>query len=490
MAQTFARREFLRNSAIAAAALLVSPPAMLRSFAMPSDGGGERVLIIGAGLAGLAAALELVEAGYDVTVLEARSRPGGRVHTLRNRLADGLFVEAGAARIPVSHELTLQYAEQFGLKTASFEPEGTKLCRIDGKVFPQPAMADADLPLAFSEDELGKAIEALSGRYMGPLMEQLGDPTAPDWPAPELARYDDISTSELLRQAGASEGLIELFDAGFGLLDRYSGLETLAQAAGGLFDPLVRIVGGADRLPRAMADKLGSHILYGTPVTRIEHDENRVRVIANQGGFTREFEADRLIVTVPFSVLRDMEVEPRFSNAKMDAIHGLRYEAVTRIFLQTGERFWQEQGHSGFAMTDDPMEIWDASHGQPGGRGILMSYLRDGLARRVEAMDDSERIRFGVDRIGRVFPGLHDHFQGGISFAWGEERWSRGAYAYYAPGEVMRFHHAARESEGRVHFAGEHTSSWPGWMQGALHSGLRAAKELAESTTARAAAES
>src|SRR4030095_361258 len=118
------RRDFLKQTAIAAAALSASSLSTLASDqrSLERRGAPKKVIIIGAGLAGLSAAYELTQAGHDVTVLEARTRPGGRVHTLRDPFAEGLYAEAGATRIPNYHDLTLKYVEFFGLTLDPFQP--------------------------------------------------------------------------------------------------------------------------------------------------------------------------------------------------------------------------------------------------------------------------------------------------------------------------------------------------------------------------------
>lgn len=128
------------------------------------------------------------------------------------------------------------------------------------------------------------------------------------------------------------------------------------------------------------------------------------------------------------------------------------------------------------------MEIWDASYGQPGQRGILMAYVRDSLAREVAAMSEQKRVRFAIDAIAEVFPGVKDYYDGAYTLVWDEDPWIRGAFATFHPGDYERFYRHLRRQEGRLHFAGEHVSPWPGWMQGALHSGIRAAREVNEGT--------
>lgn len=479
------RRAFLRSGVVAAAALGLDPLGTLAAPGLPRRGAPKkRVVVAGAGMAGLVAALELVEAGHDVTVVEARTRPGGRVHTLRAPFAGDLYAEAGAARIPTTHDLTLRYIDRAGLETELFRPRAPGRMVVGGEVLTHPGFAMDDFPLPFTPEEREVGLAKLGSHYLGEELEAIGDPTVPGWPDADLAALDGMSGAELLRARGASEATVAFLDCGIGILRRYSGLELLAQLKLGVFAPKVRIPGGLDRLPRALASRLGDRIVYGSPVMRIEHGADGVAVGIGGAAGARRIEADRLVVTFPFTVLREVMVVPAFSEAKMAAIQEVSYEDVTRVYLQAGRRFWEDEGLSGFGLTDDPMEIWDATFGQAGSRGILLSYMRGPRARRTAAMTPGERIRYGVRAIATAYPGIEEAYQGGTSWAWSEERWSRGAYAYARPGEVMEHHHAAGRAEGPVHFAGEHTSVWPGWIQGAVHSGLRAAREVAAAPAA------
>lgn len=135
--------------------------------------------------------------------------------------------------------------------------------------------------------------------------------------------------------------------------------------------------------------------------------------IGGAGG-ARRIEADRLIVTIPFTTLREIRIVPAFSAPKMAAIRGVSYEDVTRVYLQVGRRFWEDEELSGFGLTDDPMEIWDATFGQPGTRGILLSYMRGPRARRAAARSPGERMRAVIRAISRAYPGIEDAYQGGM----------------------------------------------------------------------------
>jgi monoamine oxidase len=364
-----------------------------------------RIIIVGAGLAGLVAAHELTSAGNQVVVLDAQQRPGGRVHTLREPFADGLYAEAGAARIPEEHDLTRGYASEFGLKLVPFQPD-------------------------------------LQGTDVKDLQRQAGG-------AMGNAFWSDDTMVELLNRSGGESSL-----------RRYDKIE-----------------GGNDRLPAAFAARLGSGVRYNAPVIRIEQDGQGVRAVVQRGGGNEIVSGDYLICAIPFTVLRGIDVAPQYSAPKRKAIEQLNYSSASRIYLQTASRYWAKTGKSGFGMTEQ-MEVIDATYGQPGDRGIMMLYTLGDPARRIEKMKPDQRIQYGRSEAERIYPGMGTNFERGFSWCWDEVPWARGGFAVYLPGQVAALYAAATQTEGRIHFAGEHLSSWPGWMQGALASGLRAAREI------------
>jgi monoamine oxidase len=216
-------------------------------------------------------------------------------------------------------------------------------------------------------------------------------------------------------------------------------------------------------------------------VVKIEHDERGVRVICSRAGSQQTFAADYLICAIPFAVLMRVEVSPGFSPQKRQAIAQLGNTSVTRVFLQTRKRFWLDEGLSGAATTDLPiMTTYDKAHYLPGKRGLLEAYVAGARARRMAAMTPNERMNFTVGQMERIFPAIREHYEGGASVCWDEDEWARGAYAWFKPGQMESFLPHIARPEGRVHFAGDHTSPWPGWMNGALQSGARAAREVSQ----------
>jgi monoamine oxidase len=481
------RREFLRLGLLAASVRLAPQQSwsiLLKPLPATSP---QKVLIIGAGLAGLVAAYELIQAGHDVTILEAQLRPGGRVLTLREPFSDGLYAEAGASRIPDNHDLTLHYVRHFGLTLVPFLPK--KLARIfllKGKRIAARSRPELDLsqvPLDLTPEERRLGISGLEEKYLGAAMRAMGDPSAPNWPNAAAKAYDHISKAEFLKEQGASHGAIELLEYPFQSAedDPVSFLYNLREFWHNSRSTIrYKIAGGNDLLRKAFAAKLADRVQYGSPVMRIEQDSAKVRTVVSRMGTHHVFEADRLICTVPFPALRRVEVRPPFSELRRRAIAELRYEPETRVILQCRTRYWEKDGYNGFAVSDLPQEVWHPTHDQPSTRGLLVSRMFVSLGQRVGTMSEDKRLKFVSQEMEKMHPGLLDNLEGAISKVWPADPWAGGAISLHAPGQLTTVCLGVERPEGRVHFAGEHTSRWPGWMQGALESGLRAAKEVNE----------
>ena len=481
------RRDFLRQTAVAAAMLSASG---WRTFTVSQgrlerQGAPKRVLVVGAGLAGLSAAFELTQAGHDVTVLEARTRPGGRVHTLRDPFADGLYAEAGAARIPNHHHFTLKYAESFGLTLDPFAPDDVpSVYHVRGQRIRVTPGQKVEWPYELTAEERALGLNGMREKYIWSALSELGDVTDPRWPSPEtLRKYDQMNRSDFWRSRGASSEAVALLSLG-GIDDRVEPWSTLFmlrnQALNRKFARYFKIRGGNDLLPKAFASRLSEKIHYATPVVKIEQQAQGVTATFRQAGAYHTLTGDYLICAVPFSVQKNIEVAPAFSLEKQRAIEQLPYLSASKIFLQSKKRFWVDEGLSGFATTDLPVsQVWDATYAQPGTRGILQAFPISLHSRRVTAMSESERINFALEHVDTIYPGMRNHFEGGVTKCWDDDEWARGASAYYKPGQFgSLLPHVARP-EGRIHFAGEHTSVWiDGWMQGALESGDRVAREV------------
>lgn len=335
-----------------------------------------------------------------------------------------------------------------------------------------------DWPLDLPPDERALGPDGLLFKYLGGLMAAVGDPTAPDWPSADLLAYDALSLAAYLQQAGASPGgILNLVGEGLESLSLLCALRHLAGLYGGGQTYLIE--GGADRLPRAFAADLGERIRYETPVTSIAYGPDGASVTYLDNGQPRSLSGDYLICTIPCPVLRELPVQPPFSSGKTRAIQELATTSVTRIYLQTRERVWERLGLPAGASTDGPLGVCtDLSALQPGPHAVIESYQAGAAAHRSGARLLAEQLARTASAMDALYPGIDAARDGGAAYAWHEDQWARGGYAWSRPGDMTTLEPHVGTPEGRVYFAGDHASPWPGWMQGALWSGLRAAQAI------------
>lgn len=507
------------------------PPPPLRLPRQPCT-----VMVVGAGLAGLVAAHRLVEAGHHVTVLEASDQAGGRVHTIRTPFLDGCHADTGAAFIPSHHTYTVGYARHFGLtlNTLQVRPGARDVDFVAGTRIVGPGEA-RKWPVELTQEEAKLGLPGMTKRYVLSGVSRVsaaGNPRDPGWPPPEIQDLDALSFQEYLEGQGASPGAIrllrlgypDLWGEGIGELSALFLLRDFAalaapdpegsdlgmdypfkdrpraagrgdsgdqpeQGLGGQYE--FRVVSGNQGLPEAFAQALGDRVIYETPVTAVTRDDDGVTVTAHVAGEERRWSAQRVILAVPLPALRKMALAPDLPRVQREAVEAVPQTDVVRVFLQFHRRFWLDDGLSGVGHTDLPYQdgepsapgLWmaDQTNGQPGETGILEIYVAGPVARRIQAMADGERAEFALDQMERVFPGARKHYTGHAgSTSWSQDPWAGAGYMWSRPGQLTGMIPRLAEPAGRIHFAGDQTSSMPGWMQGALESGVRAAGEVNE----------
>jgi monoamine oxidase len=433
---------------------------------------GLRVLVAGAGLAGLSAAYALEEDGADVTIVEARQRVGGRVWTIRDGFARGQHAEGGADLIEDEQEAVLALARRLRLPTS-------RILRGGFGYYGRTATGRFAI-------QSGHRAFVLMGRHIAPSIH--------DYKLAEQ-RWDSAIARRLARQS--VDAWLRSHRLPAWLRDRYRGLRGLfladpedlsllalvdflaADPWSGQPDGMLRITGGNDRLATALAERLRAPVELGAVLRRVTQRGRRVAATIEFAGGIAEWRGDYLVSTLPASTLRDVTFAPALPDGQAAAIRALRYGAATRMLLQFDRRFWKRRGRPlAFASSAAHGAVWDGNEQQRGPAGIL-SLLAGGSASR-ELAEIARRHGVGevVQRLawlGRPSSLLHNRV-----VRWDRDPWVRGGYAYFDPSFDPRGRDALAQPAGRVVFAGEHTSiRWQGYMNGAIESGQRAAAEIA-----------
>lgn len=475
------RRAFLRLGLAGTAVLAVGGGARVLARAATR----KRVVVVGAGLAGLSAAYELHRAGHHVQVLEARQRCGGRVHTLRAPFRDAQYAEAGAVYVLDTHAATLHYARRFGVAlvpsaltvTSPAYHAGGVLLRAGGR-------GRVRWPLELPPEERFSSMAELRARYLDPLMELVGDPRQPGWPDARARALDELSLAECLRQRGASPATLrvlrlEYLDEWGDGAESYSALSLLRDLALNRASERTWMVeGGTDRLVTGFVERIPP-VHTEAPVVRVEHDGQGCRAVCRTEAGEQAFDADHLVLAVPYSVLRTLEILPALSHPKLHVIRTLPHTSVTRIYLQFPSRPWDRLDLPPSVPTDLPIMLArDASRVQAGPAGILEAFITGPQARTAAALSDAAAAGVARRELDRIYP---QEGVAPIAYArvdWDGDPWARGDYAWFRPRQLTSMLPYLSAPVGRLHFAGDQTSALPGWMQGALESGLRAAGEI------------
>ncbi len=451
------------------------------------------VVVVGGGLAGLTAAHILMEAGCEVTLLEAQTRPGGRIRTSRDPFPDGLSAEIGAAAfIPVEPDLVMDYIKRFSLPINQPEQRVLPIAyHFYGKRMIEDRAGQLRWPQKLSDEERQLGILGMRHRYLKAAADEIADAFGGgNEDASLIEKYDRVSYADFMAAAGATPDAAELlaildWDVVGEDLHRRSALDVLTQVAAysTFTDARYSIEGGNDLLPMAFASELGHRVHYNATVQSIERRDNGVVVRYLCGPIARTLAADDAVIALPLARVAGIRFDPTLSEEKRASMHELGYASVSRAFVQCRRRFWIDEGLSGYAFTDLPITfMWDAAPSHHSGRGLLQCFMTGARARRFAGLCDEDRVVSTIENVQRVFPAIRDNFESAVFKCWDEDAYSPGAFAYFKPGQVSRCLPHLRRAEDRIHFAGEHLGPllFRGLAQAAMESGRSAAQEILE----------
>ena len=434
---------------------------------------GARVLVAGAGFAGLAAARDLAAAGADVTVIEGRDRVGGRVWTIRDGFDERQHAEGGGDLIDESHAELRDLCKELGLKLARILRGGFGYVRPDASGKPTIVSRNA----ARGWGRLASSLTGLTRPYR--LAEQRWDsPIATDLSRRSVAQWlDETRADDDLRTT--TRGLRGFFLADpeelslLALVDQFASDD----APGGA---MYRIDGGNDRLAAAMARSLGSRLRLETELVAIAQRGRGVRANIRGGAASSAITCDYLLLTLPVSVLRRIPMTPGLPPAQHEAISRLSYGRATKTLLQFPRRFWRKAGRTRAFGSPLPFgAVWEANEEQRGQPGILALLAGGGAndaTRELAEKNGLSALAGQLDWLGAD----HGTLLSGRQVVWTTDPWARGGYAFFDPGFDPALRAELSRPFERIYFAGEHTSiRWQGYMNGAIESGQRAAEEIA-----------
>jgi monoamine oxidase len=440
------------------------------------------VAIVGAGFAGLAAALELKAAGIDCVVLEARDRVGGRV--LNHELPGGEVVEVGGQWVGPTQHALLELAAEMGVETYPTHTDGDSLIVYRGRVRRYRGTIPRINPAVLLEiDRLRRKLDRLARTV--PLEEP--------WATPKAERLDRITVAEWMRRNALTRGArmlltlairsvfgtepedISLLHALFYLASG-GGFDAMVDTAGGAQDS--RFVGGSQLVAIRMAERLGEAIVLGSPVRAIEDTGEGARVKAD--GIT--VQAQRVIVATSPTLAARTDYSPALPGRRDQMTQRMPQGAIIKCMAVYREPFWRADGLSGIGVADGASVNAIFDNTPPSGRpGVLLGFLDGRAARYWGSRPLDERRRAVVDVFTTLFGERAAKPDDYVERNWADEEWSRGCYSgAFGPSGWTDFGPALREPIGRIHWAGTETATvWNGYIDGAITSGRRAAGEVA-----------
>jgi monoamine oxidase len=454
-----------------------------------SDVNRHDVIVIGAGLAGLTAALELEAAGVDVQVIEAQDRVGGRVHSMRqlgnNKEAGGTYIGAGYARL-------IGTAERLGVELVDVTPMLEFFREQDlvlgNEIIRQSEWADhASNPFPDEDRQL------LPWNYHRVLtMRECPLESTDEWLDPEHAAHD-ISMRDWMRGLGLSDDAIKIgygINVSFG--DDAADVSTLLMFLRAAFSLEQRAVApegslgftakdGVQRIPEAMAEALSSEIHFEKAVTALTTNDAMTEVRCADGTV---YAAPDVICTLPFSILRNIAIDPPLTGTQAQAVEDVPYQAMTQVYLAHKSEFWKEDGYAASMYTDGVagMVIAARNGEDPDEVTSFTTWAMGPNAHRLDAVSDVDAGRRVIAEIEAIRPAAKDQLEFIELKSWGTDPYALGGWAYFRPGQVNALAAGMSAAHGGIRFCGEHLGFKARGMEAAMESAERVAREILECT--------
>jgi monoamine oxidase len=451
-----------------------------------------RIVIVGAGLAGLTCAYRLKQAGITSTIYEASDRVGGRCWTRRGYFKDEQIVERGGEFIDSCHKEIQELAKELGLE-------------LDHLIMSEDF---ATKPFYYF-DQRPYSIDEVTNDFIRILpklqkdLKEVGEMTLYNSYTERGFELDHMSIVDYINET-VPRGIHSRFGKLLALA--YSienGADANEQSALNLLyllgyaqkehflmygdsDECFHIRGGNDQIPALLAKNLNGQIQFNFQLIKIEqYKQNNIRLVFRNKEKEWEVIADKVILAIPFSILRTIDYDnARFRPLKKIAIEEIGMGINTKLHAQFDNRFWKVLGNNGETFADTGyQQTFESSRAQSGKSGILVNFTSGETAVKQFAIT-SEKVRETtkefLDKLEPVLPGSVNNWNGLSTVdQWLSNQWTKGAYSYWKVGQYTKFAGILGEQEGNIYFAGEHTSiQYPGYLNGAVETGQRAAHEV------------
>ena len=467
------RRKFLKNASVVSVASF-----MAYDFSSCVSTKDIKIAIIGGGIAGLTAAHNLNKAGFKPTIYEAAKRTGGRMMSVTGMLADGITTELGGEFIDSSHQDMLDLCKEFDLKLLDMQaPDELKRNLVQHDFyFDNQRITEKSL------------IEAIKP-YLPTIKKDADLIATKNFKNPALTALDKLSLDEYLQKIGISGWLYELIRISYtaemglesdiqnclafiSLLDSNyeNGFDVYGES-----DERYKVMGGNQRVVDALAKTLENQIEREYQLESLTEKGMEYRLNFQNG---KEIYADFVIMTIPFSVLREVKMNVDMSPQKAKCIKELSYGTNSKMFLGMNKRIWREQGFSGYVLSNLMHNGWDSSQMQHDNTGVGGYSVFFG-GQMGKDLNDSQ-IENYLNKLNVIYPTMKDQFNGKKgTFNWGNSPLAKGSYACKTVGQQTAFGDVESEPINSILFAGEHCSKdFQGYMNGGAEAGRKAAEEL------------